>query len=261
MINKYFKVWWILTTKAAQIALESRFGSTMFILGKILRFAFLLIFIVIVATGAETIAGYDTWQVILFFATFNLIDSVPQFFFREVYRFRLYVVSGDFDYFLVKPLSPLFRSLFGGADILDSFTIIIAVVLLIVATSNINGVTVVGISIYIILIINAFLITTALHIFVLALGVITTEIDSALWIYKDLTAMGRFPIDIYKEPLRGFITFVVPIGIMISFPPMALLGFLSAQIILFAMAVGISIFLLSLKVWKFALRKYSSASS
>jgi len=39
-----------------------------------------------------------------------------QLLFRDVYRFRPKVVSGDFDLILVKPINPLFRVLLGGAD-------------------------------------------------------------------------------------------------------------------------------------------------
>ena len=52
-----------------------------------------------------------------------LIDVISQFLFREVYRFRPLVVSGEFDLVLVKPVSSLFRSLAGGADVIDLITI------------------------------------------------------------------------------------------------------------------------------------------
>ena len=61
-------------------------------------------------------------------------------------------------------------------------------------------------------------ISAAFHILVLAMGIITLEIDHTVMIYRDLVGLGRFPIDIYKEPLRSLITFIVPIGLMISIP-------------------------------------------
>jgi uncharacterized membrane protein len=45
MIKKYFKIWWVLTTRTTQLALVSRFGVAIFLLGKLLRFVFFLLFL------------------------------------------------------------------------------------------------------------------------------------------------------------------------------------------------------------------------
>jgi len=221
----------------------------------------MLIFIFVVVSKTKQIAGYNIWQVIFFYATFNLIDTVPQLLMREVYRFRSYVVTGDFDYFLVKPLSPLFRVLFGGADVLDIFIVFIAIGLIIFSALNISGITAVSIFLYILLVVNTMLIAGAIHIFISALGIITTEVDSALWIYRDLTSMGRFPVEIYREPVSFFITYVVPVGVMISFPAKALLGILSTVSFVVAFLLGGVLLILSLYFWQYALSKYTSASS
>ena len=52
----------------------------------------------------NTLAGYTGTQVIFFFLTFNIIDVTSQFLFREVYRFRPMIVSGDFDFVLVNTI-------------------------------------------------------------------------------------------------------------------------------------------------------------
>ena len=226
-IFRYLKIWWMMSARSTQIALYSRFSAAIFVIGKLLRFAFFFFFIIILISKTNTLAGYSFWQVIFFFATFNLIDTAAQLFMREVYRFRTYVVSGEFDYFLSKPLSPLFRTLLGGSDILDLPMLFLSTLFVVVAAAQIEAVSFVGIFLYLVLIANAFFIALSLHIMVVSLGVLTTEIDNALWMYRDLTAMGRLPIDIYREPLRMLITFVIPVGIMITFPSKAIMGLLS----------------------------------
>ena len=260
-IRKYLKIWWIMTVSVSQIALTSRFSAIIFIVGKILRFFFFLLFLLILVSKIKTVAGYSIWEVVFFFATFNLVDIIAQLFLREVYRFRSYVVSGDFDYFLTKPLSPLFRSLFGGSDILDIPILILSIIFILFSLGKIGNISVVGIALYILLIFNAFLIATSFHILVLAVGILTTEVDNTLWLYRDLTQMGRVPVDIYREPLRGILTFAVPVGIMMTFPSKALMGLLSIQPVAVALSIGVVLFYLSFKFWKFALKHYSSASS
>lgn len=260
-MKKYLIIWWLLGLKSARVSFQSRMGASFLILGKIFRFMMFLFFIILIASRTKTIVGYDLWQVIIFFATFNLVDNLAQFFLREVYRFRSYIVSGDFDFFLLKPLSPLFRSLFGGSDVLDIPILIMSVLLLFQAIGHLGGITFANTIFYCLLLANSLLIALAFHIGVLGICILTTEIDNTLWAYRDLTQMGRFPIDIYHEPLRGILTFVIPVGIMMSYPAKALMGLLSWAALSIALCVGILMVIMSLWVWQYSLRQYTSASS
>jgi ABC-2 type transport system permease protein len=261
MVIHYVKIWWFLTLATTQLSFQSRFGAILFMLGKILRFTFFFFFLVILVTQTKAIAGYSLWQVILFYATFNLMDTLPQFFFRNVYRFRQQVVSGYFDNLLTKPLPALFHPLFGGSDMMDLIILIASPVFIIIAAMHIPGITVTHIFSYLLLLANGFLIATAFHIFVLGIGILTTAVDNTIMLYRDLTQMGRVPIEVYQEPLRGLITFVIPVGLMMTFPTQAMLGLLSWQSIGLTLLVGISLLLASLKFWQYSLRGYTSASS
>ncbi len=246
---------------ASQVSLASRFGAAIFIFGKIIRFLFFFIFLLLLGTKTKLIVGYTLWQIIIFFLTFNLVDTLAQLLLREVYRFRSYVVTGDFGYFLTKPLSPLFRSLFGGTDVLDISMLILSVGALIFAVEKIGNVSFFNILIYIILIINAFIIALSFHILVLSIGIMTTEVDSMIMLYRDLTQMGRVPIDFYTQPIRGILTFAVPVGIMMTVPAKALLGLLSWGLIPIAILISATLLFVTIKFWSFALRGYTSASS
>lgn len=259
--KKYFKVWQIMTFASFSISLVSRFGALLLFSGKILRFFFFLFFLLLLAGQTKVIAGYNIWQVVFFFLTFNLVDLTTQLFFREVYRFRALVVSGNFDLVLVKPVNPLFRVLAGGADILDLFTLFPLLFFLIYAAIKMGGITLVGLGLYLLLYINAILIAIALHTVVASIGVLTTEVDNTIMLYRDLSNMARIPIDIYRQPIQAFLTFVIPVGIMITYPAKALMNLLSFQFILISLFAGVVFFWASLRFWHFSLRHYSSASS
>lgn len=261
MIRKYLKVWLKLTGYSFMTTLTSRFSFTMFLFGKILRFTLFFVFLILVLSRTKVLVGYNLYQAAFFVLTYNLIDTGVQLLFREVYRFRPLVVSGNFDLVLAKPISPLFRVLVGGADVIDLFMFIPFLGGTLYLAGKIGGLSALGVIFYILLVANAFLIATAIHIAVLALGVLTTEIDNAIMLYRDITRMGMVPVDIYREPLRGFLTFIIPVGIMMTFPPKALMGLLSWWGILASFLIGGLLFWLSLKFWHYSLSKYSSASS
>lgn len=261
MIRKYSKVWWLYAINSFQTQLNVRWGLLLFLIAKILRFAMYILFIVILLTKTHLLAGYSLDQMILFFLSFNLVDMLAQLTLREVYRFRAQIISGNFDFYLIKPVNPLFRSLFGGPDLLDFITLIPLIWAIAFFINKLGLLNLFSLVSYVFMILVGFSIALSFHILVLALAVVTTEIDNAIMLYRDIMAMGRMPIDIYRQPLREFLTFIIPVGIAMTFPAKALLGLLSPPLIIYSAVFALALFYLSIKSWNYALKKYSSASS
>jgi len=260
-MKKYLKLWLATTERTTQVAFASRSGVLFFTTGKIIRFVFFLFFLFLLLGRTKSLAGYTSWQVVLFFVVFNLIDTTSQFFLREVYRFRSYIVTGSFDYVLLKPLSPLMRFLFGGSDILDFFVLVPLLGFLVFVIMHIPHVTFLSVFLFSILILNAFMIAISLHIFVLCLGIVTTEVDNAIWLIREMVNLGRVPIAIYKEPISIIFTYVLPVAALISFPAQALMGLISIRGLLICFAFSITLLVLSSMSWRYALKKYTSANS
>lgn len=256
----YLKIWFLMNKNSFQAVLTHKSILLMFTIAKLLRFGFFLAFLFFLVRGTQNLAGYSSQQAIFFFMTFNLVDVISQFLFREVYRFRPQVVSGDFDLVLVKPMNALFRALLGGADPIDLITIPPLVIAVYLIGSPLNPDTLQIVS-YVALILNGILIAMAFHIAVISLAIITLEIDHTIMIYRDLMNLGRFPVDIYKQPLQGVLTYLIPVGIMITLPAKALMGLVSPWGVISSFVLGIVAILLSLRFWNFAITKYTSASS
>jgi ABC-2 type transport system permease protein len=256
----YFKIWKLMAKNAILNWSVNRNVLLVFLLGKIIRYVFYFGFLYFLVKGTGSILSYSQNQILFFTATFIFIDTVSQFFFRNVYSFRPMIISGELDLVLSKPLNALFRVLMGGPDPIDLITIPL-IMAIVIWFGYLLHPGILQIVYYLFLIINSFLIATALHIFVLGFGVITLEVDHLIMVYRDLTSMGRFPIEIYKQPLQAILTFVVPVGIMMTVPAKALEGFLGPVQVVLSLVFGIVIFYLSLKFWNYALTKYTSASS
>lgn len=259
-IKKYFKIWWKMSANSFSIVLGQRLALITFLIGKTFRFIIFFGFLFFLLKGTGNLAGYTSDQIIFFYLSFNFIDVMVQFLYREVYKFRSMIIKGDFDLVLVKPISSLFRVLMGGADVIDLITIPPLIILLFVYGARLHP-SFMGVIGYLALMANGFLIATAFSISILALAIITLEIDHAIMIYRDLTNLGKLPVDIYKEPLKAFITYLIPVGVMMTLPAKKLMGLTSPWEILVAFLVGIISLILAGKFWKYALTKYTSASS
>lgn len=232
-----------------------------FFVSKLLRYGLFLVFLFLLMNGVKNLGGYTREQIIIFYLVFNIIDTLGQLLFREVYYFRPLVISGNFDMVLTKPFNPLIRVLLGGPDLIDTGIFVILVGALVYTLSNFVRLDSFLIFYFVLMIINSLLITAAFHISVLAIGILTLSVDHLIMIYRDLSSLMRIPVDIFTNPLRTLLTFIIPIGIMFTFPAKVLFGLLSWQLILISFLFGVVSLFLSLKFWNYSLRQYQSASS
>lgn len=232
-----------------------------FFVSKLLRYGLFLVFLFLLMNGVKNLGGYTREQIIIFYLIFNIIDTLGQLLFREVYYFRPLVISGNFDMVLTKPFNPLIRVLLGGPDLMDTGVFVILIGMLVYFLSNLVRLDSFLIFYFVLMIINSLLITAAFHISVLAIGILTLSVDHLIMIYRDLSSLMRIPVDIFTNPLRTLLTFIIPIGIMFTFPAKVLFGLLSWQLILISFLFGVVSLFLSLKFWNYSLRQYQSASS
>jgi len=261
-IRKLIKIWLLIASRVAQIQLMTGWGGFAFLLGKIIRFLFFFVFIFSVLSKTRSLVGYSREQVVLFFLVFNLIDISTQALFRGVYQFRRLVVEGDYDFDLLRPLPSFFRPIFGWTDILDIITLIpLGIYFWLFVVRNNLFVNSASVLIFILLFANSLVLGFSLHLAICAVCVLTTEIDHLIWIYRDVTNTGRFPTDIYSKGIQYFLTFGVPVIILMTIPAEALLGLLTWRGMMLSIVVTAVFFLLSWKFWRYSLSRYTSASS
>ena len=260
-IKFYLKLWLRFSKLSFSSMFYTRISALLFLAGKLVRFLIVFTFIFAVFSRVENkVNGYGKDEIIIVLLVYTLFDSLTQFLFREVYRFRPKIIDGSFDFTLTKPLSPLFHSLLSGSDLLD---LIMSIIYLIIFTGFLisQQIPIANLTFFSVLAVCAVLISSAFHILVLAIGILTTEVDHLIMIYRDIQQLGRIPIEFYNKALQIILTYIIPIGIMITFPAKAIIGFFSPQTMILSLFISTIFFYLSIKFWQYSLKKYSSASS
>jgi ABC-2 type transport system permease protein len=260
-ILKYFRVWRRLALMSFEVQTSEPLSSMGYLLGKLVRLGFFLLFLWAIFKQTRALAGYTLAEAALFFLTFNVIDILAQLFFRGIYSIRGLIREGDFDYFLIQPVNVLYRVAFKTVDFLDVVTILPVLAITVHVLRQIPGGTGARWILYLLLCANGILIALAIHIAVASLAVLTQELENTIWIYRDLMTLGRFPVDIYSRSVREVLTFVIPVAVMTSFPAKAFLGLLSWRWIAQAFMMSLLGLTASLLFWRFANRRYTSVSS
>ncbi len=260
-MKKNIRIFLLYTYYSMKTQFQHRASALSFLLGKILKFTLYLFFLYALVTHTKLLAGYTVSQSLVFFLTFNFMDSAVQMLFREVYRFKPLVVNGELDGVLTKPYHPFLKVLFGGVDSLDVIMTLPYLLILAYVIWSGKGYSPLHLFFYFILLINGFILAAGFHILILAMTVFTEEVDHFIMLYRDATRMVAFPIDIYRGPVHAFLMFIIPVGIMMAVPVKSLFGTLSTGVLFASIAISLVFFFGSLYVWKIALKKYQSAGS
>lgn len=263
LVKTYLKVWLRLTKlRLVRQIINTKFGGILFLLGKIIRLLFQVVFIYILVGKTNAIVGYNLYQALFILLTLNVSGTLIQMLLRGVYLFRQRIIDGSFDYFLLSPLNELFLSLFSYTDPLDIVMMIPSTIALIWVWAKAGiPITFLTVSIYITFIIIAIIFAIAWHTIVIASGVIFLEVDNIIMVYRDVETMARFPIDIYNKTLQFGLTYIIPIAVMATIPAKVLFGKSTLTSLPIFAVLSILNLYLAWKYWNFALTKYSSASS
>lgn len=261
-MRKYFRVWKQLAILSISSYFSNRIEYGSYFVGKILRFLFFLAMILAIFSHTKSLAGYSKYQVIIFFLTAFLVDSLGQAFFRGIYLFRQDVQKANLDYIISKPINPLFFVLTRSTDILDIF-FLVPVILLIIYVFFKLGIlsSFLALLLYTLFIGLSLLITSALHIMSAATTIFTMDSETFIWLYRSSLFAALFPPEIFPRSVQHIFTFVMPIVVVVAFPAKAVLGLITLQNTLVGLAVAFVFFFGSLLLWKTALKHYSSASS
>lgn len=260
-LARYSRIWLRTASMAMQAQLSYRLGSIGFLLGKMVRLLFFFAFVIAIFRHVDSVAGYSLEETALFFLTYNLVDMSAQIFFRGVYGARRTVAEGDFDFYLVQPCSPLFRMVCSTVDCLDLLTIVPVLVMTGMVFGRLPAAGWESYAAYALLVGNGVLLVFAVHVAVAALTVRTQEMDNAIWIFRSVMFMGRFPADVYGPPVRWALTLAIPVAVMTSFPAQAFLGRLSWAWAAYAFGLAGAAIALALVFWRGSVARYTSSSS
>lgn len=107
----------------------------------------------------------------------------------------------------------------------------------------------------------AVVVLYSLWILVVAAAFWVVRLDNLAYLFGSIFDFARWPAAIFKGGWRVVFTFVIPLGLMTTYPAEALLGTLSPSTALFAAAGSLVFAAIARAVWTRAIARYTSASS
>ncbi|HLG76321.1 MAG TPA: ABC-2 family transporter protein, partial [Ktedonobacteraceae bacterium] len=114
---------------------------------------------------------------------------------------------------------------------------------------------------WLLLISAGLIIAWALRILIASASLWASSIELDI-LYSSLWQFGRYPVEVYRQPLRFVLTYVLPFAFLATFPTRALTDH-GSSLLLPLLGIGTSgvAIIIARFVWTAGLRRYTSATS
>lgn len=246
-----------------EAAYRSNFAIRLF--ASLLNLATGVLGILVVYGQVEDIRGWDLPSTLALLGVYLSVSALRSLFIgpglEALAGMDGEIWSGAFDYTVLRPVNTQFLvsvrkwRVFALFDLLLGLGVLSAAVARLQVTLSLVQVGAFLMSLLAgVLILYAILLSFAALIF-WSPGVLFT------WIFDGLFQLSRFPLGMYPGWIRLALTWVVPVGVITTFPAQALTGALSYQNLLAALLLALLLAAAASVLFRLGLRRYASASS
>lgn len=237
----------------------------LWIIVEALWFALQIGFMSVVYSHTEAIAGWSRWQVILLVGCSHFIQQIfTAFFLTNLSDISEHIRTGRLDFMLLLPVNTRFLISFRKVDLGAFINAASAVGVIIWALRNLGHVPrpteILG---FLLLSLAGLAIHYSLMFLLASVAFFTVRAQGVVWGYYNLFNLARIPEGAFPPGIyRRVFTFVLPMILVSNVPSQVLLGTLHSPFNAFLLAaLSLGTFLISEAVWRFCLRRYSSASA
>ena len=111
------------------------------------------------------------------------------------------------------------------------------------------------------LLVAAVMVLYSIAILVVSIAFIAVRVDNLLYLFQSVFDVARWPSSVFRGFLAVLFTYVLPLALMTTYPALALLGKITAQTAIGALAGALVFAMLARLIWLSSIRRYTSASS
>ncbi len=216
----------------------------------------------IVYTQAETLGGWSAAEAIVLLGTYQVVSGMLWTFIEpNLLWFRGQVVDGRLDDILLQPVPGIYLASLGSCAPRGLLHVVTGRAILAVGGASLDATpAVANVFAWTLLLAAAVAVSWASRVLLACLAFWAPSVEPGV-LYSAVWQFGRYPVSMYRQPLRFGLTWVIPVSLMGTLPAQALTRgvdpvHLVAAAIASAGAIG-----LANAVWQAGLRRYTSATS
>lgn len=218
--------------------------------------------VLLVFTQTDRLAGWTRAETLVLIGTFQILSGLKSTFIDpNLSWFPGRIRNGTLDTYLLQPAPSLFLAGCASAAPLALIQSVLGlgVVALGVATHP-SPLSPPGLAAWLLLLAAGAAATWALGVLLACLAFWAPRLELEV-LYGAAWQLGRYPMEIYRRPLRFILTYVLPLALVASLPAGAMLREPGAALVAGGVAAGAAAVLVSTVVWRLGLRRYTGATS
>jgi ABC-2 type transport system permease protein len=212
----------------------------------------------------RSLAGWTPWEVVLLASTWQVIFcTFIAVFVTNLSNISWFVRTGEMDFVLARPISPLFYMSFNRIELGSLASLGIGIATLFFAAARLPGLKLdaAGLGAYAGLVLCGIATLYSLMLLIVSAAFWTTRASSVQGLFWALQEFGGYPAEIYGSMLRWFLTFLVPVAVIANVPARVLLHGFEPKAACSAAGASVVLFLVARSVFYRGLKQYRSASS
>lgn len=265
-VLRYFRLWFALARYSLIRELAFRTNFLVKITVEVLWLIILLVFYRTIFTQTSVVASWSEAEYLFFvgcyFALSGFLETICL---ENCNNFADLVRTGDLDFYLIRPIDEQFLVSFRTIDWSCVVNFLMGVGVMVFALDRLDWVFDLA---QLLAFVGMFLCGASL-----AYGFLLMLTSASVWFMRNqslfemwwlFSTLMRYPREVFRgwaSPVGWFFSFVVPVMLVTNVPARVMVRVLEPGLLLYTLAATAAMLYLSRQFFRFALRRYRSASS
>ncbi|UJF31578.1 ABC transporter permease [Paenibacillus hexagrammi] len=209
------------------------------------------------------VGGWGYYEVMVLLGIFNAVHGFIEFFLQpNMSRLVSHIRKGTLDFVLTKPVDSQFYISFRHLVFWRLADVLLGLGLVVYSLWKLDAMpTVSQAFMFLIVFLASLVVIYSLWMGMMILSFWAVKVDNLSFLFSSVFETARFPVTVYKGVLKFVLTYLFPVAFITTYPAAALIGKLTLYQAGVSLAAAAIFFALVRWFWKFALRRYASASS
>lgn len=216
----------------------------------------------LVFTQTDSLAGWSKAETLILVGTFQLMGGIRAAFVEpNLSWFVQRIRDGRMDLYLLQPAPSLFLASLGTYAPLALTQVVLGAGVIGLGLLSYGALpTFAGVAAWLLLLVVGAAVIWAIGVLIACLAFWAPKLQLDI-MYGAAWELARYPVDIYRRPLRFVLTYVFPMAVITTLPTRALMHGPELSTMLLAIAAGTVAVVLAVGAWTLGLRRYTGATS
>lgn len=222
-----------------------------------------LVFIIVVFGHTQALSGWNRDEIIFIYGFFLVPYALFSSFFN-IWDFNdRYIVKGEFDRILTRPIHSLFQVILERMELESLFGVITGLAVMSYAGNRL-GITIHWYDpfLFLIFVIGGALVYAGIFIILASIGFWSDAKTSIMPMMYNIGNYGRYPVDIYNQVIRFVLTWILPFAFVGVYPAAFFLQRTEWYIYSYLTPlIGCVFFIVSITIWNTGVKRYRGAGN